>query len=249
MDALLFYSLIGGFFSLIGGVILLWKPKFTKEYMTPLLGFGAGAFLAGAFLDILPEAIEMVVDPKPVLIAVLVGFLGFFILERFLMRSFHMHSIESGHSEHIESLPYLLALGDAFHNFLDGILIGLASSISPSLGLPTALAVAAHEIPQEMGDFAVMIRQGWSKPVVLGINIAQSLLTIPGVYIGFYMQSIIGGYVPTLLGLAAGIFIYIAATDIIPELHHNSSHKHFFRVVIPTILGVVLVSYFSALEH
>lgn len=246
---LLLYSLIGGLFSLIGGIILLWKPNFTKEYMTPLLGFGAGAFLAGAFIDILPEAIESVSDPRPVMGAVLVGFLGFFILERFLMRTFHMHGKETGHSEHIESLPYLLVLGDAFHNFLDGIVIGLAASISPALGLPTALAVAAHEIPQEMGDFSVMIRQGWRKSVILGINVVQSLLTIPGVFIGFYMRSAIGGYVPSLLGIAAGIFIYIAATDILPELHHNSSHKHFFRVVVPTILGVVLVSYFSTFEH
>ena len=153
MNILLLYSLIGGLFSLIGGVILLWKPNFTRAYMTPLLGFGAGAFLAGAFVDILPEALEAANEPREVMIAVLVGFLGFFILERFLMRSFHMHGVQSGHSEHIESLPYLLVLGDSFHNFLDGIVIGLAASISPTLGLPTAFAVAAHEIPQEMGIF------------------------------------------------------------------------------------------------
>lgn len=248
MNTLIFYSLIGGLFSLVGGVVLLCKPDITKAYMTPLLGFGAGAFLAGAFIDILPEAIRTVNDPRDVMIAVLVGFLGFFILERFLMRTFQMHSNATSHSEHIESLPYLLVLGDSFHNFLDGIVIGLASSISLTLGLPTALAVSAHEIPQEMGDFSVMIRQGWSKSVVLGINVAQSLLTIPGVFIGYYMKTAISTYVPSLLGVAAGIFIYIAATDILPELHHNSSHKHFFRVVIPTVLGVILVSYFSSFE-
>lgn len=249
MNNLLVLSLIGGLFSLLGGLLLLWKPNFTKAYMTPLLGFGAGAFLSGAFMDILPEAISNTDNTQGVMIAVLIGFLGFFILERFLMRTYTMHKSISTHSEHIESLPYLLVLGDSFHNLLDGVLIGLAASVNLSLGLPTALAVAAHEIPQEMGDFAVMIRQGWSKSVVLSLNVIQSLFTVPGVYIGYYLRESIGVYVPLLLGAAAGIFIYIAATDILPELHHNSSHKHFFRVVIPTILGVLLVAFFSTLER
>lgn len=249
MNSLFLYSLLGSVFSLIGGIILLWKPGFTKTYMTPLLGFGAGAFLAGAFIDILPEAMKTVSDTRQVMTAVLIGFLSFFILERLFMRMFHIHNGSLSHSEHTESLPYLLVLGDSFHNFLDGIVIGLAVSISPTLGFPTAFAVAAHELPQEMGDFSVMIRQGWTKSVVLGINVLQSLLTIPGVFIGYYMRSVIGVYVPSLLGVAAGIFIYIAATDILPELHHNSSHKHFFRVVIPTLLGVLFVSFFSTLER
>jgi zinc and cadmium transporter len=142
-----------------------------------------------------------------------------------------------------------LILGDSFHNFLDGILIGLSYVVNPVLGLPTALAIAAHEVPQEMADFSIMVRQGWKKSVVLGINILQSLLTIPGVLIGVYMGSIVGPYVPSLLGVAAGIFIYIAATDILPELHHNSSHKHFFRVIIPTLLGVAFVTYFIYTAH
>lgn len=249
MNVLLLYSLIGGVLSLVGGVLLLWKPTFTEKYMTALLGFGAGAFLAAAFMDILPEALEKLPHPQPIMIAVLSGFLGFFILERLLMRLFHMHNSPFVHSEHTESLPYLLLLGDSFHNFLDGIVIGLATIAHPTLGLPTALAVAAHELPQEMGDFSIMIRQGWSKKTVLGINVLQSLLTIPGAYIGYYMGGVVEPYVPILLGVAAGIFIYIAATDILPELHHNSSHTHFFRVVIPTILGVILVSYFSRFEH
>ena len=95
------------------------------------------------------------------------------------MRSFHMHKGRATHSEHTEILPYLLVLGDSFHNFLDGILIGFASLVNPATGLSTAIAVASHEVPQEMADFSIMIRQGWSKKVVLGINIAQSLLTIP----------------------------------------------------------------------
>lgn len=248
-NSLLLYSVIGGAASLFGGLLLLWKPGITKKYMTPLLGFGAGAFLAASFIDIIPEAMSLKDTPQQVMVFVLCGFLGFFILERFLMRSFHMHKGEATHSEHTETLPYLLVLGDSFHNFLDGILIGFASLVNPATGLSTAIAVASHELPQEMADFSIMIRQGWSKKAVLGINIAQSFLTIPGAFIGYSMGSTVGSYVAPFLGITAGMFIYIAATDILPELHHNSSHTHFFRVVVPTLVGVIFVLYFSFLER
>ena len=119
---LLFYSLIGGLFSLVGGLVLLWKEQWTKKIITPLLAFAAGAFLAAGFFDVLPEAIEMSGDPHPVLIAVVVGFTFFFALERWFMTSFYKHAHDKDHhSDHTESLPFLLILGDSFHNFLDGI--------------------------------------------------------------------------------------------------------------------------------
>jgi zinc and cadmium transporter len=249
MNDLLFYSLIGGLFSLIGGALLLLNEKLTQHLMTPLIAFGAGAFLGAAFLDILPEAIEQAPEAHPIFIAVLVGFISFFILERLIMRLTGPHGNEGTHSAHTESLPFLLILGDCLHNFLDGIVIAIAYVASPAIGFPTALAIAAHEIPQEIGDFAILLSLKWSRKKIIVINILQSLLTIPGVFLGLYLGHLLQPYIVLLLGGAAGVFIYIAASDLIPELHHRAGHKHVLRVVLPLILSVILIYYFTSLAH
>jgi len=248
MVALLFYSLIAGLFSLVGGIGLLWKPTLTNRFITPLIAFGAGAFLSAAFLDMLPEALEMQPEPEPVLWSVIAGFVGFFMLERFMMKYLRPHFAHK-HSDHTESLPFLLIIGDSFHNFLDGIVIALAYVTNPSIGLTTAFAVAAHEIPQEIGDFAVLLKQGWKKSTVLWVNVLQSLLTIPGVIVGYYVGHMISGLMSVMLGVAVGIFLYITASDLIPEIHHRAGHKHFFSVVIPLILAIVMIAFLSGLVH
>ncbi len=249
MNDVLFYSLVGGLFSLIGGFLLLLNEKLTQRLMTPLIAFGAGAFLGAAFLDILPEAVEQADEAHPIFIAVLVGFIGFFILERLIMRLKGLHRHETAHSEHTEPLPLLLIIGDCLHNFLDGIVIALAYVASPTIGFPTALAIAAHEIPQEIGDFAILLSLKWGRKKIIAINILQSLLTIPGVFLGLYLGHLLEPYITLLLGGAAGVFIYIAASDLIPELHHRAGHTHVFRVVLPLILSVVLIYYFTSLAH
>ena len=246
---LLLYALISGLFSLIGGFILLWKSTLANRIMTTLISFGAGAFLAAVFLDILPEALEQNTEPQPVLIAALSGFILFFILERFMMRYIRGNIHEKTHSDHTESLPFLIILGDSIHNFLDGIVIAIAFTANPLLGLPTALAIAAHEIPQEIGDFSILLKLKWSKRNIIAVNIMQSLLTIPGVLLGFYMGRLVETHLPLFLGMTSGIFLYIGAADLIPELHHQSGHKHFFRVIIPFILSVVLIYIFVGIAH
>jgi zinc and cadmium transporter len=249
LTELIFYSLIGGLFSLVGGLFLVFQKDLSKKIMVPLLAFAAGAFLSAALLDILPEAIEMVEESHPIFLFALIGFTSFFILERWLMKSFFHHHKSDEHSDHTESLPLLLILGDSFHNFLDGIVIAFAFLADPALGLVSALAIAAHEIPQEIGDFSILLNQGWDRSRIIAINIFQSLLTIPGVLLGYYAGSIFSSQLPYLLALAAGIFIYIGASDLIPEIHHKSGHKHFWPVVLPLILGIFLVWYLVGLAH
>jgi zinc and cadmium transporter len=250
MTQLLLYGFIGGFFSLAGGLLLLWKEDWARRFMTPLLAFAAGAFLGASFLDILPEALELTDEPHPVLLAALVGFLLFFLLERVLMRYFfHSHGEKHEHSDHTETLPPLLILGDSVHNFLDGVLIALAFVANPALGLTTALAVAAHEIPQEIGDVSVLLSQGWAKGKIIAVNVLQSLLTFPGIFLGYYAGTSLEGALPYLLAGAAGIFLYLGASDLVPELHHRTSHKHFFRVVLPLLFGVALIGYLIAVAH
>ena len=242
MILLIFYALIGGVFSLIGGLLLLLNYRLTQRLVTPLLSFAAGAFLGAALLDLLPEALEATLKPQPILLALLIGFVAWFIMERLIMTYWLKHrATKEIHSDHTESLPTLLILGDSLHNFLDGIVIALAYAANPALGLTTTLAVAAHEIPQEIGDFSVLLYRGWSKRKVVLINILQSLLTVPGVIFGFYLGQALTPQLPFLLSAAAGIFIYLAASDIIPEIHHRAGHKQFFPVVLPLILSLGLI--------
>lgn len=248
MTQLIFYSLIGGVFSLVGGLVLLSREDLARKIMTPLLAFAAGAFLGVTFLDILPEAIGLVEEPDYVLIAVLAGFIAFFILERFLM-FFKGRQEDHEHSEHTEFLAPLLVAADSVHNFLDGIIIALAYIANPVLGLTTTIGVAAHEIPQEIGDFSVLLNQGWSRKKIILVNILQSLLTIPGVLIGFYLGGALGVYLPYLLAAVGGIFLYIAASDLIPEIHHKTSHRHFYRVIIPLLASLVLIWYLIRMTH
>lgn len=249
MPELLFYSLIGGLFSLGGGLLLLWKPSLTKKFITPLIAFGAGAFLGAVFLDILPEALGSTDEPHPVLLATLVGFVLFFTLERLIMKYVKRHDEHEKHADHTESLPYLLILGDTLHNFLDGIVIALAYIANPFLGLPTALAIAAHEVPQEIGDFSILLKLGWKKRTVLAVNIAQSLVTIPGVFLGYALGQTVELFLPSLLGVTAGIFLYIGASDLVPDLHHTSGHRYVARIIVPFILAIVTISYVTSLAH
>ena len=254
MTQLIFYSLIGGLFSLIGGLLLVWKAEFAKKIMTSLLAFAAGAFLAVSFLDLLPEAVEAVEEPHGIFIAAIVGFVLFFMLERGLMRFRKHDHNEEEHShlvktEHAEPLPTLIIIGDSIHNFLDGIVIALAYIANPALGLVTALSIAAHEIPQEIGDFGILISQGWAKKKVILVNIGQSLLTVVGAVIGYYAGLMLESYLPFLLAGVAGIFLYIAGSDLIPEIHHRTGHRHFFRVVIPFVASIALIGFLIHFTH
>lgn len=243
---LIFYSLVGGLFSLIGALLLAWQYEKAQRLIVPLLSFAAGAFLGASFLDLLPEALTD--NPaQPIMAALLVGFVGFFAAERLLMRYLHYHGETETHKDHTESLPYLVVAGDSVHNFIDGLAIGLSFLANPSLGLITTLAVSAHEIPQEMGDFTILLNLGWSKKKVIAINILQSLLTVPGALIGYYVGSLVQPSLPYLLAGTAGTFIYIAASDLIPEIHHQAAHRYVYRVVIACTVGILAVWFLSTL--
>ena len=247
---LLLYGLVGSVFSLIGGLVVIWRAEQVKKIMTPLLAFAAAAFLAVSFLDLLPEAIESVTEPHFVFISFLVGICIFFALERILMKYFHHHAHgEAGHDDHTESLPALIILGDSLHNFLDGIAMAIAFIANPALGLTTALAIAAHEIPQEIGDFAILLDQGWSKKKVILANLFSALTAFLGIFVGYTAISFFENTLPYLLGGVSGIFAYIALSDLIPEVHHRAHHKYVSQALIPFILGLLAIGYLISLTH
>ncbi len=244
--ALILYGLIGSVFALIGGFLVLWQADKVKKIMTSLLAFAAAAFLGVSFMDLLPEAVEAVAEPHFVFMAFLAGITIFFTLERTLMKYVIKHSPDHPqHDAHTESLPALVILGDSLHNFLDGIALAVVYVANPSLGLATALAIAAHEVPQEIGDFAILMDRGWSNKKVILVNVLSSLTTFIGIFIGYIAATSIEHFLPYLLAGVAGIFTYIALSDVIPEIHHRAGHKHLARVLIPFIAGLLLIGYLT----
>mgnify|MGYP000921220242 CR=1 FL=1 len=243
MELVIIFSLIGGLFSLIGGILLLSRKNSAKtlaKYATP---FAAGALLAAVFLDLLPEGIAED-NATTVLTAALIGLLLFFYFERFL-RWFHHHHEHHGKDVANESSKSLIILGDTLHNALDGVAIASAFLISVPAGIVTTIAVAAHEIPQEIGDFGLLLAKGMSRKNVLLANAASALATTVLAVITYWLGSADKLPIGALLGLSAGFLLYIAASDIIPSIHEEVRNDKIFDIrPILLLVGVVAVGLF-----
>ena len=260
MDTLAYifiFTLIVSVVSLVGGVLLLLKEKFAFRISHYLSAFAAGALLATAFFDLIPEATEHMEELGMELnipLWTLIGVLAFFILERFIH---HHHSSprfagEAGHGKSIEEkstvIP-LIILGDTMHNFTDGVAIAATFLISIPLGIVTSLAVAAHEIPQEIGDFGLMLNRGMKKSKVLMINFYSSLAAMIGAILTYIYKDQIVGLLPVVLAITSGFFIYIALANLIPEIHNRDNQKVAFWETVMLFMGVLVVYFaISSLE-
>ena len=245
IDVIIF-STLGGLLSLIGGIFLLANKKqahLLASYATP---FAAGALLSAAFLDLLPEANEQG-SIKRALTATLAGIVLFFLLERFL-RWFHHHHDEHD-DKHEDANASLIVIGDTIHNFIDGIAIAAGFLVSVPTGIIVAVAVAAHEIPQEIGDFGLLLKKGFSPKKVLLVNILSAFATVIAAVGFFSLGSTSIEYLDVALGLTAGFFIYIAVSDIIPEIHKQTNRKLARTHTFLLILGVVLVGLVTSQLH
>lgn len=218
---LLIGALGGSLFSLIGGFLLLAKRFDNHKIQLIAVPFAAGALLAAAFADMLPEAVEHG-EIETVSLVVLIGFLAFFCLERFLGWFHHHH--EHGTDQH-RPTKSLIIVGDTLHNLIDGLVIGAAFLVDPVTGFVTAFAVAAHEIPQEVGDFGILLALGMRRRNVLLANIVSALATLVGAVAVYAAGSALEGVQPILLALTAGFFIYIAASDLVPTIHAETRIK------------------------
>jgi len=219
-------TLIISALSLIGAVTLVFKEKVLKKITTALVAFSAGALIGGAILHLLPEALEKSDDTMGVMFWLLLGFIIFFVLEQFI----HWHHCHRMPSEHKHPVTYLILISDSIHNFLDGLTVGAAFLVNPGLGFAASLAVAAHEIPQELGDFGILIHGGWKKNKALLFNFLSGLTMVAGGLVVWLLARDIE--ITFLLPFAAGNFIYIAASDLLPEIKHcdlwKSNLAHFF---------------------
>jgi len=202
--------------SLVGVLTLLLRPDTLRRGLLVLISFAAGALLGDAFLHLIPEIAESKEGFDSVAsFSLLAGVVSFFILEKVL----HWHHSHVPSEEVLHPVAITNLLGDGLHNFLDGAIVAGAFLVSPKLGIATAIAVALHEIPQELGDFGILVHAGMRPSRALGFNLLSSLAAILGAVVTLYLAGAIDGVERVLVPLTAGGFVYIASTDLIPELH------------------------------
>jgi zinc and cadmium transporter len=218
--------------SLVGVVMLALKEASLQRLMTALIAFAAGTMLAASFLDLIPEALERVGDGHAY---VLVGIIIFFLIER----AIHWHHCTREHC--VAPVGYLNLIGDAAHNFVDGVIIAAAFLTSFGVGAVASVAIAMHELPQELGDFAVLVHSGFAPRRAIWLNFLTALTAIAGGLGGYLFLSSIEGLVPYVVAVAAGGLIYVAVADLLPELHKE---RRLGRVAAHTgslLLGIVLI--------
>ena len=196
----------------VGVVSLAIKDEVLDRILLYLVGFAAGALIGGAFLHLLPETVERSTSMN-VFLALSFGFFLFFLLEKLVWRHCHKGKCE------VHPFAYVNLIGDGVHNFIDGLVMAASFLSNIQLGIVTSFAVAFHEIPQEIGDFGVLVYGGLGKSKALILNFFAGLMVIVGGLVGYFLQSYIGESMIFILPFAAGGFIYIAASDLIPELH------------------------------
>jgi zinc and cadmium transporter len=228
-------SLAMSLLALVGLLTLVLKEKTLKKIILPLVALSAGSLLSGAFLHMIPEAIEVSGNLNYIFIWVLIGFSLFFLLEQFVYWH-HCHKVPS---EHKHPVTYLILLADGIHNFIGGLAIAGAFLVDIKVGMITWLVAAAHEIPQELGDFGILIHGGWSKKKALIFNFLSALTVVLGALVAYFLSSKIN--IIFLLPFAAGNFIYIACSDLIPEVKHSYSIKNNILHFIFFIIGILLI--------
>ena len=235
-------SLVGGILSVTAAALFALNAR--AQYLGGLVSYAIGALLGAVFLDILPEAFKQTQDIAKVSGTVLLGILLFFTLEKILIWRHCHHEHCEAHEPHEQTdhdhgrSGMMVIVGDAFHNFIDGIIIAAAFMVDTHLGIVTSLAIIVHEIPQEVGDFAVLLNSGYSKLRTFQLNLISSFATLVGGVLGYvalqYMQSL----VPYLLALAAASLIYIAVADLIPGLLKRTHLRDTVQQVVLILLGV-----------
>lgn len=252
---ILLATLMGGLLSVIAATcVMIGLPQ---RWMPRLVGFATGVLLAVALLDVLPEAFESHVEPIRLFATLLVGLLAFYGLERIAVWR-HAHPDEAGHDHHCPPHEHkhshhhghglsgnavaTVMIGDSFHNFVDGVLLAAAFLTSPALGWSTAIAVIAHEIPQEAGDFAIVRSAGYSAAKSLLFNGLSSLAAVLGGVLGYFALSRAQGWLPYILVIAAASFLYISISDLLPMLRREGHRSTSMWQTASMVIGVIAVA-------
>lgn len=231
--------------SLVGIVTISIKIKKLKKIIIYFVSFAAGALFGGAFIHLLPEAIEKTSSTLTISLFVLIGIIFLFIIEK-IVKWRHCHDLEC--KGHPSSFAYTNLIGDGIHNFIDGLIIAVAYLVNFQIGLATTIAVILHEIPQEIGDFGVLIHAGFSKAKALWFNFLTALTAIIGAIVALTISTHIENLTIFLIPFAAGGFIYIAGSDLIPELHKEVKVKKSILQLLVFVLGIAVMFSLLLLE-
>lgn len=249
MNETLFYTLLSvlvvSLLSLIGIVTLSINTKKLHKILLYLVSFAAGALLGDVFLHLIPELIEEGSFTTQTSLLILGGILIFFSIEK-IVHWQHCHIPQNGGHSH----PFVVTnlIGDGVHNFLDGIIIGASYLVNIPVGIATTIAVIFHEIPQEIGDFGVLLHGGFSKSKALLFNFLSALTAVAGGLIAVLASGVIPSITDYLIPLTIGGFIYIAGSDLIPELHKNFETKKSLLQILALILGIAVMASLLLLE-
>lgn len=221
--------------SLVGVFTLSLKEDIFKKYIFVFISLAVGALLGDAFIHLIPEALQDSTNTNLTGALIIVGIMLFVILEKFL--HWHHHG-EDKEETHIHPMGQLVLFSDAVHNFIDGIIIGASFLLSVPIGIATTIAVILHEIPQEIGDFAVLIHSGYTKTRALWLNFLSALVALLGLVVVFILNQTAQTIISYFLPIAAGGFIYIAIADLIPELYKTKKVEHSILQILAFILGI-----------
>ena len=268
---IIIFTALGGVLSVVAAAAFLLLNDEQKKAVLPHgISFAIGALLAVAFWGLIPEIFTTAnaAEFQTLSGTILVGILAFFVLEKLLIwRHCHFgehceaHGDDMDHQDHHHNNNHhhghqhshragsLIILGDSIHNFVDGVLIAASFLTDVHLGIVTSLAVAAHEIPQEVGDFAILLHSGYSNKKALLYNILASLATVAGGIVAYFGLNNVKTGLPYLLALAASSFIYIAVADLIPSLHKKTDIKTSIEQIVLIIAGVLLICSIHEVVH
>lgn len=219
------------------------KKELLNKITVFLVSLSAGALMGGAFLHLLPEAAEKI-NINSLFEIFLISFVVFFLIEK-LLHWRHCHNVNCT----IHTFGYMNLVGDSIHNFIDGLVIASTFMINPALGISTTLAIAIHEIPQEIGDFGVLIHAGLKNKTALLVNYAVALTVVLGGIVGYFSFSFLHNILPYLLPFAAGGFVYIAASDLMPEIRKESNLKKSMVSFFVFIVGILLMYLIKIINH
>ena len=240
-------SFCGGVLSVACAAAFALNPH-AQHYLNAMVSYAIGAMLGAVFLNILPEAIELTPNVTTLSATVLFGILLFFILEKLVLwRHCHhehceAHELLAREQDHDHGRSgMMIMLGDTFHNFVDGIIIAAAFLTDIHLGIVTALAIIAHEIPQEVGDFAILLHSGYTKTKAFQLNMISSFASVAGGVMGYFVLQTMQSWIPSLLALAAASMLYVAVADLIPGLHKRAQLRDTLEQVGLIVLGVATV--------
>lgn len=222
--------------SLVGIITLAIKKELLQRVLFILIGFSAGALLGGAFLHLLPEALQRA-NSTVVFYYLILGIVLFFLMEKYL----HWRHCHEGACD-IHAFTYLSLVGDSFHNLIDGMVIAASFVISVKLGIATTIAIIIHEIPQELGDFAVLVYGGFTREKALFFNFLSALAALVGAFLGYFVLNSLRGFSNFILPLTAGGFIYIAASDLIPQIHKEVDPKRSVVAFAAFLSGIMFMS-------